>query len=84
MSAPCVPALEQQQGVRVGLKMVAANKMSNGMEDFSREVLHGRHVDCARKLGERRRESRLGCRVFLSLQSGYVDTRIQEWLKMSQ
>ena len=67
MSAPCIPALEQQQGVRVGLKMVAANKMSNGMEYFSREVLHGRHVDCARQVRERRRESRLGWRVRLRL-----------------
>lgn len=71
MSAPYVPALKQQQDVRVGLKMVAANEMRNGMEDFGREVLHGKHVDCAKQTQVKARMA-----SYLELQSDYEDIRI--------
>lgn len=59
MNGQFLPALEQQQSVRVGVEMVAANKIRNGQEDFVRETLHGSHVDCARQVREYRRECRL-------------------------
>lgn len=43
----------------MGVEMVAANKLRNGLEDFDREILQGSHVDCARQVHEYRRESRL-------------------------
>lgn len=52
----------------MGLKIVAANKKRNGMKDFGREFLQGRHVDCARQMRERRQLS-------FSLESGYGDMR---------
>ena len=43
----------------MGVEMVAANKMGDGMEDFDGEVLHRSHIDYATQVREYSGEFRL-------------------------